>query len=210
MYKDFKLLIVPEYRDKTIVRYNYINRNEIYKMSEERINWEDCNDTIRIVTVARLCKAKGYELAIQAAKNLKVKNINFKWHFIGDGDYKHYLLQLISHNDLNSFVFVEGGQINPYKYMKNADIYVQTSLHEGWCLTLQEARILNKPIVTTNFPTAYEQIKNEETGLIVEKDPEKIADAIIRLIEDKNLGDKFINNLKEENKRALSEDKIEF
>ena len=79
---------------------------------------------------------------------------------------------------------------------------MQTSLHEGWCLTLQEARILNKPIVTTDFPTAYEQIVPGETGLIVEKRPEAIADAIIELINNDNLRAKLINNLIHENSTA--------
>ena len=84
---------------------------------------------------------------------------------------------------------------NPYSYIKNCDIYVQPSRHEGYCITLAEARIFNKPIVTTDFVGAREQIVDKENGLIVKCNEEELYLAIVRLIEDKSLKDKFIANL---------------
>lgn len=57
--------------------------------------------------------------------------------------------------------------------MKHCDIYVQPLRHEGYCIISAEARHFNKPIVTTNFVGAVEQIKNNETGLIVRFDERK-------------------------------------
>ena len=51
--------------------------------------------------------------------------------------------------------------------MKQCDIYVQPSRHEGYCITLAEARCFNNPIVSTNFTGANEQILHEHNGLIV-------------------------------------------
>ena len=88
-----------------------------------------------------------------------------------------------------------GAKANPYPYIKNADIYVQTSRHEGYCLTLAEAKCLCKPIVTTNFIGAYEQIENDVNGLITEANDKDIYESMLKLINNENLRNIFVNKL---------------
>ena len=88
----------------------------------------------------------------------------------------------IAAKGLNSYITLEGEQGNPYPYIQNADIYVQPSLFEGFGITVAEAKILCKPIISTNFPVVYNQLTNGVDSLIVEMDAKQIADAIIRLI----------------------------
>ena len=71
---------------------------------------------------------------------------------------------------------------NPYPYISKADIYVQPSRHEGYCLSLAEAKCLCKPIITTNFTGAKEQIINGHNGYIV-NDEEDLYERIKFLIE---------------------------
>lgn len=59
---------------------------------------------------------------------------------------------------------------NPYGYLKNCDIYVQTSRFEGYCTTTNEAKDLRKPVITTNVSGANEQFENNKSGLIVNID----------------------------------------
>ena len=63
---------------------------------------------------------------------------------------------------------------------------------------MAEAKALNKPIVTTNFIGAYEQIKNNENGIIVSCNENDLADAIRKLIDEKEICSKFSNKLREE------------
>ena len=72
---------------------------------------------------------------------------------------------------------------------------MQPSRHEGYCITLAEARAFNKPIITTDFVGAREQIIDGETGIIVEFDKRKIYDQIIYLSKNKHLMKKFEKNL---------------
>lgn len=83
--------------------------------------------------------------------------------------------------------------------MDECDIYVQPSRHEGYCITLAEARFLNKAIVTTNFTGAKEQIRHEETGLIVGVDEEDIYEAVKELVINRSLCEYFSRNLVMEN-----------
>ena len=160
---------------------------------------------LNLVTVGRLTIQKGYDIAIDAARILKEKNLIFKWYFIGEGPERIKLEKMIEEYYLQDNVILKGMQINPYKYINDADIYVQTSRFEGYCITLAEARMLDKPIVTTDFDVVHDQIKHEENGLIVEMNPESIVDAIIKLVEDRNLTTYIISNLKKEKKGNVEE-----
>ena len=71
---------------------------------------------------------------------------------------------MIEENQLQDHFILLGMKENPYPYIKEADIYVQPSRFEGKSIAIDEAKILQKPIVVTNFSTAKDQIKNQENG----------------------------------------------
>lgn len=152
-------------------------------------------DIINILSVGRLVAAKGFDLAIEACKILIDKQYNVNWYIIGEGGERASLEKLIDDKNLNQYFFLLGASTNPYPYMKACDVYVQTSLFEGLGLTVIEASILQKPIVCTNFPTAFGILENEKTGLIVEMTPQSIASQIQRLINDQELKNRLIDNL---------------
>ena len=79
-----------------------------------------------------------------------------------------------------------GSRENPYPYIKECDIFAQTSRYEGKSVVLDEAKILGKPIVVTKYPTVYDQIHNDDEGKIVEMNPQGIAEGISKLIIDKD------------------------
>lgn len=76
-------------------------------------------------------------------------------------------------------------------------MYVQPSRYEGKSIAIDEAKILQKPIITTNYPTAKDQISNGVDGIICEINPIEIAQQILYLKENKNITEKFTLNLKE-------------
>ena len=82
--------------------------------------------------------------------------------------------------------------------MKDCDLYMQPSKHEGYCITLGEARCFDNPIVTTNFTGANEQINNETTGLVCDISEDGIYNSIKRLLDDEELYITIKNNLSNE------------
>lgn len=86
-------------------------------------------------------------------------------------------------------------KLNPYPYIKNCDIYVQTSIKEGFGLTVSEAKILRKPIVCTNFPTAKEIINHNVDGLLVEKNINGIYKGIKKYLDDVKFRQQIIKKL---------------
>lgn len=92
--------------------------------------------------------------------------------------------------------------------MNYADIIVQTSRWEGKSVVLDEAKIIGKPIVTTNYQTAKDQIKNGAEGIIVDMTPNGIASGIEQLIDNDELTtyiQEYLNSHEYGNAREISQ-----
>ncbi|WP_394186458.1 glycosyltransferase [Metabacillus halosaccharovorans] len=187
--------IREEYNKKVDIILDILDPNMIKNMAEEHQVVEFDKSAVNILTVGRLVSAKAYEKAIEVANLLKKEGYNFKWFAIGEGPDREKLQQLIKKFDLNEYFVLLGKRLNPYTYMKNCDIYVQTSIKEGFGLTVCEAKILKRPIVCTNFPTAKEIITHEEDGLIVEHDIQSIYYGIKKYLANDNFKENIIKQL---------------
>ena len=193
----------PWIKNKLTCIYDIVNEDLIRKLAEEQITDMDCeDDAIIIVTVGRLAAAKNHLLAVEAARLLRDRGVRFKWYFVGDGGTRDAVEKRIAEYDLKEHVFLLGLKENPYPYMARADIYVQTSSFEGFGLTIAEAKILHKPIVSTNFDVVYDQIDDGKNGLIAEMTPESVAESIEKLINDRSLRDYLVHNLESESNQT--------
>lgn len=195
-----------KYEKKIEVIRDIVDSKLIRKMSKEKIKKFD-KKYINILTVARLVITyKGYDILIKTAKLLKKNNYKFKWYVIGDGPDKKEIEKLIKHYNLSNEIILLGSKSNPYPYMKECDIYVQTSRKEGFGLTVIEAKTLKKPIVCTNFNSAKEIINNNIDGLIVNIDHISIFEGIKKYIKDTEFKRKVQSNLNKLNECSLSND----
>lgn len=174
--------IIPSTRDKSEVLLNIISKDLINEMAEEEVEFDSEFDGIKIVTVGRLSKEKGQDLAIKALSKLKEDNYKVRWYCVGDGNSRGEYEKLIHQYKLENDFILLGSKANPYPYIKHADIYVQTSRHEGYCLTLAEAKCLCKPIISTNFIGAYEQINNNINGIIIEQNEIELYNSLKDII----------------------------
>lgn len=198
--------VYPEFVSKMNCIKDIINPNFIEQMSRLPINLTHPSDCASILTVARLDKQqKGYDIALNACKILKERGIKFKWYALGRGAYEREMLSFIKGNNLESDFILLGTTDNPYPYFKKADLYVQTSRYEGFGLSIAEARLLNIPVVTTEFDAVYNQMIPGENGLVVPQDPVAVADAIERMLTDKKLYQHIVSFLKKGKKGNTEE-----
>lgn len=186
------LSLYPSLQNRTKVIYNIVDCEKICRLAKEEFSIP--SEGTSICTVGRLNSSKGYLLAIDACDILVKNGYPIYWYICGEGAQRYILEERIRAKNLQSHIFLVGNQDNPYKYINACDIYVQTSLTEGYCLTLAEARVLRKPIVTTNFQCASEHIKSGYNGLIVEKNAIEIARGIETLIVNPNLRKLYSEN----------------
>ncbi|WP_251026746.1 MULTISPECIES: glycosyltransferase [unclassified Bacillus (in: firmicutes)] len=187
----------PSEKNKVEIVYNIVSPTMIYKMAaqESQDVYKRKNNEIIILSIGRLHFQKGFELAIEACKKLVDKGYNIKWNIVGEGEERKKLESLIKLNKLEDHFKLLGLKANPYPYIKQADIYAQTSKFEGKSIAIDEAKILNKPIIVTNYSTAKDQITNGMDGLVAEMNSNSVAEHIENLIQDEVLRKKLINNL---------------
>lgn len=197
--------LIPALNNKVEAFFNIISCNLIENMSKNEKSFDDLFDGVRILTVGRLSKEKGQELTINVLARLKNEGYKVRWYCIGDGPEKYNYRNRIKRLDIENDYILLGSKLNPYPFMKYCDIYVQPSKHEGYCITLGEARCFDNPIVTTNFTGANEQIKNEVTGLVCDISEEGVYKSVKRLLDDKKLYGEIMRNLKSDIVDSTSE-----
>ncbi len=185
----------PHLSNKTEIFYNIINYNKIYKLGNEGETFDDGFSGTRILTVGRITEEKGFNIIPDVVEMLIREGYNIRWYCIGEGELRDKIEDNVKEKKLKNNIVFLGTKLNPYPYFKDCDIYVQPSIHEGYCITLAEAKLFKKPIISTNFSTAKEHLINEETGLIVSFSKYEIYKGIKRLINDKNLCNNLEKNL---------------
>ena len=189
-------LEIPNIQDKIEVFYNIINQKEILELATHGECFDDDFNGIRILTVGRLCEQKGQDLIVDVIKRLSKKGYNFRWYCVGDGELRSKLEKRILSENIKDKLILLGNKNNPYKYIKECDIYVQPSRHECYCTTVTEAKCFFKPMVITDVNGSKEQIVNRKNGLIVNANINDIYSGVSELIENSCLKEKFINELK--------------
>ena len=198
--------VYPCFVKNLVVIKDILDAAFINKLSFNSLEREFVKETPSLLTVARLEKiSKGYDITLAACRILKERKVNFKWYAIGRGDYRVEMERYISKYHLDTYFEFLGTTPNPYPYIKNCTLYVQTSRHEGYGLSIAEARILNKPVVTTEFDAVWAQMVQGENGLVVPQDPVAVADAIERLLTDKQLYDHIVAYQQQEKKGNTEE-----
>lgn len=199
--KDKLASMIPVIRSKIDVFSNIVSEAIIKEKAKKGKSFEDKFDGIRILTVGRLSKEKGQDITIPVLAKLRAEGYNVRWYCLGEGSLRSECEKLIREYNVENDYILLGSSQNPYGYMRDCDLYVQPSRHEGYCITLAEARCFNNPIVTTNFTGAKEQINENMNGLIANINEKDIYINIKKLLDDKLLFQSIKINL---NKRHIS------
>lgn len=192
------LIRYPSLENKIMLIENITSPAFIKKMADDPLFLpeEGPDQSFRIVSVGRLSYVKGFDMAVQALRKLHDRGFtNIKWYVVGFGGFEAELREHIRQNQLEASFVLLGKKTNPYPYMKACDLYVQPSRYEGKAVTVTEAKILGKPILITNYPTAGSQIEDDVDGMVCELSTEGIADGIEKLYRCDELRIKLVNQL---------------
>lgn len=185
--KNFRECLPQIEPSKTQVLYNLIDCDEINEKSKQTPAVSYPESPFFVVSVGRLVREKAFSVAIDVADILRKKGFDFFWLIIGDGAQREELRSLIDKYGLGDRVVLHGRDSNPYCYVSRADLYVQTSISEGFATTISEAISLGIPVVTTEVSGVNQQITNGTNGFISGHSAEEIAEIIARIIRDPEL-----------------------
>ena len=182
------------------VLYNPINREKILKLSKEKIDDINLSNKFKLISVGRLSEQKGYDRLLRVFKKLKNDVIDIELILVGNGDKYNELNKYIVKNKLEKDVTLLGFKENPYKYVRASDLFVCSSISEGFSLVIGEAMAVGVPVVSVDCPGPNEILDYGKYGKLVNNSEEDLYNGIKEMINDRVLYEKYNNKSNERGK----------
>lgn len=202
--------IYPEYSNKSTVIYNPIDKDEIIKKSNEEVEKFRDKNIVTFIAIGRLNEQKGFDILLKAHKLLKDENLENNIVILGEGTERKNLEKYILENDLEKSVKLLGFKKNPYPYLKQSDIYILSSRYEGYSLTVAEALVLNKAIISTRCIGPMELLENGKYGLMCNsEDIYQLKECMKKFILNKKLREEYEEKTKIKSKEMQMKSIIE-
>lgn len=181
--KNTFIQVFPELSNKVIKCNNFINYNRILEKSKELVSDAEREECYTFLNVSRHDeKQKKLTRLINAAEKLKNDGYKFRILMIGDGPDNNKYKELISAKNLVENILLLGKKKNPYPYFELSDAVILTSDYEGYPVSIIEAMVLDKPIITTNVSDVMEDVQGK-FGIVVEKNENEIYNAMKKFID---------------------------
>lgn len=194
-----------------VVLYNTNETDQILKMKDEPVDDERFKTgEIRLCGVGKIMPNKGFDKLARIHKKLRDGGYPVHTYILGKGPEQEKIEQYIKENQLeDSFTFL-GYQTNPYKYVANCDIFVCTSIAEGFSTAATEALIVGTPVVTTPVAGMKEMLgENNEYGIIAEMSEESIYAKIQELLDKSEMLSYYAEQAKRRGRFFLKEKTVE-
>lgn len=181
---------VPE--KKTFLVHNGIDVSRFpvpdEKSRQEKRGLYGFSDHLVIGIIARLADVKGHSVLIRALPKVLKRFPNAQLLIVGEGKEEENLRRLVQQLNIGEHVTFMSIVNRTAEILPLFDVSVLPSLDEGLGISIMEAQIMGVPVIATNVGGIPSLIKDGETGLLVNPgDPDALADAIIRVLNDKEL-----------------------
>ena len=186
--------VFPDKADRVQVIENIVSPAALHAQSTQGEAADARYTGLRVLTMGRLDAPKGIDLAVEAASKL-ADAFDFRWYVLGEGAQRDALQRQIDACGLGDRFILAGAKLNPYPDLARCDVYVQPSRFEGKSIALEEAKCLQRPILTTAFTTVRDQIEDGKTGVIAQIDAGDIAQKLRTLLADPALRQRLSDTL---------------
>ena len=174
------------------------------------------NDHLLLGSVGRLSNQKDPITMIEAFGIISKPFPNAHLALVGDGELKGKILEKIDQLKLNGRIHLTGNKNNPWSVYHSMDLFIMSSIYEGLGRSITEALSCGVPVVCTDVEGVPEIVRDNITGILVRpKDSNKLADAIIRTLNDMETakkmaeeGRRFVNDNFDVNKMVNDIDSL--
>lgn len=140
-------------------------------------------DTLNVISVARFHPQKAIARLLLASKKAYTSGYKHTLYLIGGGEEEEMLRHLAAKQHMTHVVFL-GYRQNPYGAMKKADLFVLSSLYEGFATVISESLIVGTPVLSTDVSGADEQIVLPDMGWVVENSQQGLDEGLIQALKD--------------------------
>lgn len=207
-----KLINAGFNRDNCDYCYNIIDEEKISLLANEDPGFT-CSHSKCIITVARLAPDKGFMRYLECITRILEQEQDVEFWIVGDGSEFAKMETYISSHHLQNNVKLIGAQENPFKFLKQADLYFCCSFREGFSTACQEAAIMGVPVMSVSVDGAEELIECAGCGKVIDNSKEAIEKELIDYLKDHNKAEswkKIANTNKNKFYKAERIKKIEY
>lgn len=168
-----------------VVLYNTNDSGRILAMAEEPVSEVRFQrDKINLVGVGKIEEVKGFDRLARVHERLVQEGYPVHTYILGTGSKQAQIESFLRERGVSdSFTFL-GYQTNPYKFIRNCDLFVCSSYSEGFSTAATEALIVGTPVVTTRVSGMEELLGgNNEWGIITENNEEALFEGLKQLLD---------------------------
>lgn len=167
-------------RQKLVRIYNPVDIMRVQRLSQTGAS-PFLGPGPHMVTAGRLCRAKGFEVFVDAMPRVREQMPAATVTFLGEGPMRAALEKRAQRLGLTEAVRFPGFQENPWRFMRHADLFVLPSRYEGLPNVVLEALALGKRVVATDCPGGIQEIRERSDLVVVvpPEDPQALAEAIV-------------------------------
>ncbi len=137
---------------------------------------------VHVLVVGRLAHEKGIERAVEAVAQVRKKDLPVILHIVGGGPMERPLREQINSLGIQEVVVFHGEQVNPYRYMRNADLLLIPSYHEAAPMVIDEACALALPVLTAETTSSKEMVTDRGAGWVCENNQQAITVALENIL----------------------------
>lgn len=173
--------------DNTVTIYNPVIKSDMLIKGDEDISESIYINHTKpiIITVGRICDEKNHELLLEAFNEV-LTYIDSELVIIGDGPLKNSIEDKVKSLNIQENVHLLGFRDNPYKYIKQSDVFVLTSKTEALPTVIIEALALGTPVISTDCQVGPREIlKDGKLGILSEQNYKIVAESIIDVLNKK-------------------------
>lgn len=146
-----------------------------------------CADVLSLLHIGRFNEQKNHKGLLDAFVKIRKSMPGCCLSLIGDGELQEEIRNYAKKLGLEEAVCFLGSQSNVYPYLHKADLFLLPSKFEGMPMTIIEAMGTGLPVVATAVGGVPDMLTHEESGLLVDCDPDAVAAAVIRLAREEQL-----------------------
>jgi glycosyltransferase involved in cell wall biosynthesis len=165
-----------------------VESDVILEKARESVPEIENNSVFKIAAVGTLKPVKAFDRLLHIVKRLNDEGNNICLYLLGDGPLRNKFQTFIEQNHLENNIKLLGYQVNPYKYVAKCDLFVCSSLSEGFSTATTEALIVGTPVCTVEVSGMKEMLgEHNEYGIVTENTEDALYEGITKLLEDPNL-----------------------
>lgn len=196
-----------EFQKPIQVLYNTIETDKILEKSVEPVDDIKFDDNcVNICSVGKLTALKGFDRLLNIHKKLLDDGVKNKVYLFGIGEEEGSLQKTAQNLGVENTFQMVGYRTNPYKYVKNCDLYVCSSHSEGFSTSVTESLIVGTPVVTTLCSGMTELLgENNEYGIVTENDEDALYKGIKKMLTTPDLLEAYAAKAKERGKAFRTE-----